>query len=160
MLKVIKLTDPRDLGKNVVVQGGTFYNDAVLRSFELISGITAIRPDISGIMGAFGAALIARDNYDGETETTMLSIDQINNLKYETSMARCKGCTNSCLLTINRFSGGRQFITGNRCERGIGQKRIRIMYRIYLNTSSKNCSAMNRFHRSWLTVARSVFQES
>ena len=74
-------------------------------------------------MGAFGAALIARDNYDGETETTMLSIDQINNLKYETSMARCKGCTNSCLLTINRFSGGRQFITGNRCERGIGQKK-------------------------------------
>ena len=123
LLKVIKLTDPRDLGKNVVVQGGTFYNDAVLRSFELISGITAIRPDISGIMGAFGAALIARDNYDGETETTMLSIDQINNLKYETSMARCKGCTNSCLLTINRFSGGRQFITGNRCERGIGQKK-------------------------------------
>ena len=123
MLKVIKLTDPRDLGKNVVVQGGTFYNDAVLRSFELISGITAIRPDISGIMGAFGAALIARDNYDGETETTMLSIDQINNLKYETSMARCKGCTNNCHLTINRFSGGRQFITGNRCERGLGHEK-------------------------------------
>ncbi|MBO5237416.1 MAG: 2-hydroxyacyl-CoA dehydratase [Lachnospiraceae bacterium] len=123
LLKVIKLTDPKDLGEKVVVQGGTFYNDAVLRSFELISGKEAIRPDISGIMGAFGAALIARDNYDGETETTMLSFDQINNLKYETSMARCKGCTNSCLLTINRFSGGRQFITGNRCERGIGQKK-------------------------------------
>ena len=123
LLKVIKLTDPKDLGSKVVVQGGTFYNDAVLRSFELISGIQAIRPDISGIMGAFGAALIARENYDGESEPTMLSIDQINNLKYETSMARCKGCTNSCLLTINRFSGGRQFISGNRCERGIGQKK-------------------------------------
>lgn len=123
LLKVIKLTDPKDLGKKVVVQGGTFYNDAVLRSFELISGREAIRPDISGIMGAFGAALIARDNYDGETESSMLSIEQINNLKYETSMARCKGCTNNCLLTINRFSGGRQFITGNRCERGIGQKK-------------------------------------
>lgn len=123
LLKVIKLTDPKDLGKRVVVQGGTFYNDAVLRSFELIAGIQAIRPDISGIMGAFGAALIARDNYDGATATTMLSIEDINNLTYETSMARCKGCTNSCLLTINRFSGGRQFITGNRCERGIGQKK-------------------------------------
>ncbi len=123
LLKVIKLTDPKDLGKRVVVQGGTFYNDAVLRSFELISGREAIRPDISGIMGAFGAALIARDNYDGKTASTMLSIEEINALHYETSMSRCKGCTNNCLLTINRFTGGRQFITGNRCERGIGQKK-------------------------------------
>lgn len=123
LLKVIKLTDPKDLGEKVVVQGGTFYNDAVLRSFELISGREAIRPDISGIMGAFGAALIARENYEDGAETTMLSIDAINDLTYETSMSRCKGCTNHCLLTINRFSGGRQFITGNRCERGIGQKK-------------------------------------
>ena len=123
LLKVIKLTDPKDLGNKVVVQGGTFYNDAVLRSFELISGREAVRPDIAGIMGAFGAALIARDRYDANVETTMLSIDQINNLKFDTSMARCKGCTNNCLLTINRFTGGRQFISGNRCERGIGQKK-------------------------------------
>lgn len=123
LLKVIKLTDPKDLGEKVVVQGGTFYNDAVLRSFELISGREAVRPDISGIMGAFGAALIARERYDANVETSMLSIDQINNLQFDTSMARCKGCTNSCLLTINRFTGGRQFISGNRCERGIGQKK-------------------------------------
>ena len=119
LLKVIKLTDPKDLGKNVVVQGGTFYNDAVLRSFERISGCKAVRPDIAGIMGAFGAALIARDHYTGQ-ESTMLTIDQINELRFETSMSRCKGCTNHCLLTINRFTGGRQFISGNRCERGIG----------------------------------------
>ncbi len=123
LLKVIKLTDPKDLGEKVVVQGGTFYNDAVLRSFELISGREAVRPDISGIMGAFGAALIARERYDANVETTMLSKEQMQNLRFDTSMTRCKGCTNSCLLTINRFSGGRQFITGNRCERGIGQKK-------------------------------------
>ena len=76
---------------------------------------------MAGIMGAFGAALIARERYDGSKETTMLSIDKINTLEFSTSMSRCKGCTNSCLLTINKFTGGRQFITGNRCERGIGK---------------------------------------
>ncbi len=122
LYKVIKITDPKDLGENVVVQGGTFYNDAVLRSFEQISGCTAVRPDIAGIMGAFGAALIARERFHetDNAKTTMLSIDDINDLKFDTSMARCKGCTNACLLTINRFSGGRQFVTGNRCERGVG----------------------------------------
>ena len=93
LLKVIKLTDPKDLGKKVVVQGGTFYNDAVLRSFERISGCEAVRPDIAGIMGAFGAALLARERYTGQ-ESTMLSIKQINELKFEASMSRCKGCTN------------------------------------------------------------------
>ena len=122
LLKVIKLTDPRDLGKKIVVQGGTFYNDAVLRSFERISGCEAVRPDIAGIMGAFGAALIARERYTGQ-KSTMLSIKQINELKFETSMSRCKGCTNHCLLTINRFTGGRQFISGNRCERGLGKEK-------------------------------------
>ena len=121
LYKVIKITDPKDLGNKVVVQGGTFYNDAVLRSFEKISGCDAVRPDIAGIMGAFGAALVARERYDESKESTMLSIDKINALEYSTSMARCKGCTNSCLLTINKFTGGRQFITGNRCERGIGK---------------------------------------
>ena len=122
LLKVIKLTDPKDLGNKIVVQGGTFYNDAVLRSFERISGCEAVRPDIAGIMGAFGAALIARDRYRGQA-TTMLPLDKIINLKYTTSMSRCKGCTNNCHLTINRFSGGRQFITGNRCEVGIGKSK-------------------------------------
>ncbi len=122
LFKVIKLSDPEQLGKNVVVQGGTFYNDAVLRSFETISGREAIRPDISGIMGAFGAALIARDRYEGQ-ETTMLSIDEINKLEFATKLARCGKCTNNCLLTINRFSGNRQYITGNRCERALGKEK-------------------------------------
>ena len=123
LYKVIKVSDATELGHHIVVQGGTFYNDAVLRSFERIANCEAIRPDIAGIMGAFGAALIARERYKEGTVSTMLSIDKINALQFTTTMAKCKGCTNQCRLTINRFSGGRQFITGNRCERGIGKER-------------------------------------
>lgn len=119
LYKVIKISDAKDLGRKVVVQGGTFYNDAVLRSFEKIAGCEAIRPDIAGIMGAFGAALIAKERYKGQ-ETTILSLEQLESFDYTTSMTRCKGCTNACLLTINKFSDGRRFISGNRCEKGIG----------------------------------------
>ena len=123
LFKVIKLSDAKDLGKNIVVQGGTFYNNAVLRSFEKISGCEAVRPDIAGIMGAFGAALIARERHKSDYKTNMLNIEQINELTFDTKMARCQGCTNHCQLTINRFSGGRQFVTGNRCERGLGKEK-------------------------------------
>jgi len=123
LFKVIKVSDAKALGKNIVVQGGTFYNDAVLRAFEKISGAQVIRPDIAGIMGAFGAALIARRRFmaDPSYKTQMLSIDQINKLEYQTSMATCQGCTNHCRLTVNKFTGGRQHISGNRCERGLGK---------------------------------------
>ena len=123
LFKVIKLSDPKELGEHVVVQGGTFYNDAVLRSFERISGCQAVRPDIAGIMGAFGCALIARERHEEDYQTTMLTIDQINELTYTTKLARCQGCTNHCLLTINRFSGNRSYITGNRCEKGLGKEK-------------------------------------
>ena len=123
LYKVIKVSDASELGKHIVVQGGTFYNDAVLRSFEKIADCEAIRPDIAGIMGAFGAALIARERYDAGRESTMLSIDKINSLKYTSSMTTCKGCTNNCRLTISKFGGGRQFVSGNRCERGIGKEK-------------------------------------
>ena len=122
LYKVIKVSDASELGRHIVVQGGTFYNDAVLRSFERIADCEAIRPDIAGIMGAFGAALIARDRCDGRT-TSMLPIAKINTLQYSTKMAYCKGCTNRCRLTVNRFSGGRQYISGNRCERGLGKEK-------------------------------------
>ena len=123
LFKVIKVSDAKDLGEHIVVQGGTFYNDAVLRAFEIISGAEAIRPDIAGIMGAFGAALIARDRYfeTSDYKTTMLGIEQINKLEYSTSMTTCQGCTNHCRLTVNKFTGGRTHISGNRCERGIGK---------------------------------------
>lgn len=125
LFKVIKVSDASELGKRIVVQGGTFYNDAVLRSFESIAGCEAVRPDIAGIMGAFGAALIARERYQAapKQQTSMLSIEKINTLEFTTTMAKCKGCTNSCRLTINRFSGGRQYISGNRCERGLGKEK-------------------------------------
>ncbi len=123
LFKVIKVSDARDLGRHIVVQGGTFYNDAVLRSFEKISGCEAVRPDIAGIMGAFGAALIARERFEESPGTTMLPIEEIENLEAETKLSRCQGCTNHCLLTINRFSGNRSFITGNHCEKGLGKEK-------------------------------------
>ncbi len=122
LFKVIKLADASDLGRHVVVQGGTFYNQAVLRAFEKISGVEATCPDISGIMGAFGAALIAKERYHGK-ESTMLSIDEILNLEYKTATTRCAGCSNRCMLTINTFPGGRRHITGNRCEKGLGSEK-------------------------------------
>ncbi len=120
LFKVIKLTDASDLGTHVVVQGGTFYNDAVLRSFEKISGCHAVRPDIAGIMGAFGAALIARERHVKGNASSMLSFEEIEALTFDTKLTRCQGCTNHCLLTINLFSGNRRYVTGNRCEKGLG----------------------------------------
>ncbi|MBP7059627.1 MAG: 2-hydroxyacyl-CoA dehydratase [Lachnospiraceae bacterium] len=120
LFKVIKLADPKDLGGNIVVQGGTFYNDAILRAFEKISEREVTRPDIAGLMGAFGAALIAMERYNFQPYTTMLNIDEIDDLTYETKLQRCQHCNNHCLLTVNMFNDDRHFITGNRCERGLG----------------------------------------
>jgi len=122
LFKVIKLSDASQLGKNIVVQGGTFYNDAVLRSFEKIAGCEAIRPDIAGIMGAFGAALIARERFQETScrDTQTISPEALNALSYQSTMAKCQGCTNHCRLTINTFNDGRKYISGNRCEKGIG----------------------------------------
>ena len=119
LYKVIKLTDASELGKHIVVQGGTFYNQAVLRAFERIAGVEVTCPDISGIMGAFGAALIARDRYHGQA-TTMLPLEEIGKLSYTTKTTHCGGCSNNCMLTVNRFPNGKRHITGNRCEKGLG----------------------------------------
>lgn len=121
LLKVIKISDPKALGKSIVVQGGTFYNDAVLRSFEYISEREAVRPDIAGIMGAFGAGLIAREKFKADYQSTLISREAMNSLEIKATHARCGLCTNNCLLTINTFNGGRRFITGNRCEKGEGK---------------------------------------
>ncbi len=120
LFKVIKLGSAKELGEHVVVQGGTFYNHAVLRAFENIAGIHVVCPDIAGIMGAFGAALLARKHYQGQ-ESTMLPLEEIIDLEYTSSTVRCQGCTNHCMLTVNRFSGGRRHTTGNRCEKGLGE---------------------------------------
>jgi len=116
LYKVIKLRDEAELGKRIVVQGGTFLNDAVLRCFELISGREVTRPDIAGLMGAYGAALIARDRYREGEESSLLAAEQLESFAVSTASRRCSGCGNQCFLTINKFSNGESFIAGNRCE--------------------------------------------
>ena len=138
LFKVIKLRDASAIGEKVVVQGGTFNNDAVLRAFEKISGREVFRPDVAGLMGAYGAALIALDQWKaagapGDARTGLATIEQLENFKVELELRRCGKCSNNCLLTINTFFAGistagpveqmaappRRFITGNRCERGL-----------------------------------------
>ena len=114
--KVIKITDPSEMGKRIVVQGGTFYNEAVLRAFEVISEREAVRPDIAGIMGAFGSAIIAKERFQEGHETKLLSLEEIEKLEMKSTNARCNLCGNSCLLTINTFDD-RKIISGNRCEK-------------------------------------------
>lgn len=144
LFKVIKIRDPHDVGTKVVVQGGTFLNDAVLRAFEQLSEVEAVRPDIAGNMGAYGAALLARDRYHDaihsavheaesggartpSASSSLLSLEQIVALEPTQRTVRCKGCSNSCLLTVNDFGidertgKHRRFITGNRCEKGAGK---------------------------------------
>ena len=125
--KVMKVRDAETLGDNIVVQGGTFYNDAVLRAFEVITCKNVIRPDIAGLMGAYGIACLAKERYeelnDKGHKATLLSLDELDNLNVTVSHIRCKGCENSCLLTINHFSNGAKFISGNRCEKGAGKEK-------------------------------------
>ena len=118
LFKVIKIRDFSRLGNNIVVQGGTFYNDLVLRAFEKLTGRNVVRPNIAGLMGAFGCALIAKDQYNEKYKSQLLDLDGLNNIKLETTVKRCNGCSNKCLLTINKFSEDEVFISGNRCENG------------------------------------------
>jgi predicted CoA-substrate-specific enzyme activase len=138
LFKVIKLRDAAAIGEKVVVQGGTFNNDAVLRAFEKISGRNVFRPDVAGLMGAYGAALIALDQWKdagspADARTGLATPEQLDHFKVELESRRCGKCSNNCLLTINTFTAGvvtngpveqmvappRRFITGNRCEKGL-----------------------------------------
>lgn len=123
LYKVIKLRDPALMGEKVVVQGGTFNNNAILRAFELVSGKKVVRPDIAGLMGAFGSALIAKDRFNGE-RADILRADEIDGFKYEGRLLRCGKCPNKCQLTVTSFPGGRKFISGNRCEKGAGAEKV------------------------------------
>ena len=125
--KVMKIRDVETLGDSIVVQGGTFYNDAVLRAFELIVGKDVIRPDIAGLMGAYGIACIAKEEYvvmdDKSYKSKIAKDEDLDTLNVTVMHTRCNGCENHCLLTINQFSNGKKFISGNRCERGAGIER-------------------------------------
>jgi len=122
--KVMKIRDVETLGNHIVVQGGTFYNDAVLRAFEKIVGKNVTRPDIAGLMGAYGMALLAKEqfetNLDMEYKSTIATTDDLKHLNIEISHTRCNGCENHCKLTINKFGNGKKYISGNRCEKGSG----------------------------------------
>lgn len=121
LYKVIRVADPAEIGEHVVVQGGTFLNDAILRAFERELGREVTRPAIAGLMGAFGCALHAREV--GRAESGLISLDELEHFEHTSSAARCGLCGNNCTLTVNKFTGGRRFITGNRCERGAGGKK-------------------------------------
>ncbi|MFA7659912.1 MAG: acyl-CoA dehydratase activase-related protein [Anaerovoracaceae bacterium] len=121
LYKVIKLRNSDEAGERVVVQGGTFLNDAVLRSVERIVGKEVVRPDIAGIMGAYGAALIALSHHEEGECSAITPKEELDAFTVENTHTRCKGCENNCLLTVNKFNDGSRFITGNRCERGAGK---------------------------------------
>ena len=120
LYKVIKLRNTDEAGDKIVVQGGTFMNNAVLRSIEKIIGKNVVRPDIAGLMGAYGSALIAMENYVEGTESSILTREELDDFSVEHTNGRCNGCENRCILTINKFSDGSKFVTGNRCEKGAG----------------------------------------
>jgi len=121
LYKVIKIRDPQDLGDKIVVQGGTFHNDAVLRGLEIITGREVVRPDIAGLMGAFGVALVARNKYSLGSKSSLISREQLAGFTVKNSTTRCGKCSNNCLLTISRFPDKSRFFSGFRCEKGSGQ---------------------------------------
>lgn len=122
LYKVIRCSSPEQLGKNIVVQGGTFYNEAVLRAFEKEMGVEVIRPDIAGLMGAYGAALYGKNHSNKDSVSSILSKEELEAFTIQTQSVQCQGCGNHCQLTINTFSDGKRFISGNRCEKPVTGK--------------------------------------
>ena len=124
LFKVIKINDASDLGKHVVVQGGTFYNEAVLRAFEKEMGVEVIRPDIAGLMGAYGAALygLRQSHKNNQTTSAMMDEQELEKFAQQVVSVKCGGCGNHCQLTVNTFADGRKFISGNRCDKPVTGK--------------------------------------
>ena len=122
LYKVIRASSPEELGRNIVVQGGTFYNEAVLRAFEKEMHVNVIRPDIAGLMGAYGAALYGKSKTAAGHTSSVLTPEQLANFSQKVNTVQCSGCGNHCQLTINIFSDGKRFISGNRCEKPVTGK--------------------------------------
>lgn len=122
LYKVIRASSPNELGKKIVVQGGTFLNDAVLRAFEQELGVDVIRPNIAGLMGAYGAALYAKNKSKGHGKSQLANKQALDSFVHEIKVANCSLCNNHCRLTVNSFGGGRKFIAGNRCERPVTKR--------------------------------------
>lgn len=118
LYKVIKVKDPKDLGEKIVCQGGTFNNESVLRAFEKITGREVIRPNLAGLMGAYGSALVALENYTPKQVSTLISVEEMDDFTAKKKYTTCTICENKCALTVTIFNDGRRFVTGNRCEKG------------------------------------------
>ena len=153
LYKVIRARNADELGKHIVVQGGTFLNDAVLRSFEKEIGHDVIRPDIAGLMGAYGAAIYAKGICPKEQpRSSMLGAQQLENFQHESKPVVCQGCTNHCNLTVNIFAGGERYISGNRCEKPLGlgkERQLPDLYRFKLEqirALSEDCSKRAAAH--------------
>ena len=153
LYKVIRARNADELGKHIVVQGGTFLNDAVLRSFEKEIGHDVIRPDIAGLMGAYGAAIYAKGICPKEqSRSSMLGAQQLENFQHESKPVVCQGCTNHCNLTVNIFAGGERYISGNRCEKPLGlgkERQLPDLYRFKLEqirALSEDCAKRAAAH--------------
>ena len=118
LYKVIKIKRPEDLGEKIVCQGGTFYNESVLRAFELISKREVIRPNIAGLMGAYGCALIAMEGYEAGDVSAIIDAGGMKGFTADKKQTHCTLCENNCLMTVTIFKDGRRFVTGNRCDKG------------------------------------------
>ncbi|MCI8623568.1 MAG: 2-hydroxyglutaryl-CoA dehydratase [Provencibacterium sp.] len=159
LYKVIRVHSPAELGENIVVQGGTFLNDSVLRSFEKELGVPVIRPVIAGLMGAYGAALIAKERMQGK-ESRLMSAQELEAFAHESKPVVCRGCTNHCRLTINTFPGGRRFISGNKCERPVTGNRgdsLPNLYRYKLSLLEALPAYPNRRGRMGLPLALNFY---
>ena len=132
--KVIRATSVEELGTQIVVQGGTFYNDAVLRAFEKEIGREVIRPSIAGLMGAYGAALFAK--MQKTEKSSLIDREKLEKFTHTSKAASCHGCTNNCQITINIFNGNERYVSGNKCEKGAG-----------LKESSKEIELIPNLHR-------------
>ena len=122
LYKVIRASSPEELGRNIVVQGGTFYNEAVLRAFEKEMGVNVIRPDIAGLMGAYGAALYGKSRAGENAHSTVLTEAELEAFSQKVNTVQCNGCGNHCQLTVNVFADGKRFISGNRCDKPVTGK--------------------------------------
>lgn len=131
LFKVIKMRSPSELGDKIIVQGGTFRNDTVLRCFELIADKEVVRPEIPELMGAFGVALLAKNSWREGGSSTLIKPEALADFTYTSTIARCAQCANQCLLTVNVFGDGRKLITGNRCERGAGIEKSEDLPNLY-----------------------------
>jgi predicted CoA-substrate-specific enzyme activase len=162
LYKVIRVANADALGKHIVVQGGTFLNDAVLRAFELEIGRNVTRPVVAGLMGAFGAALYAKKNSDAE-KSTLLSPEELAKFTHTVQAITCNGCSNHCRLTVNTFSDGRKFIGGNRCEKPLALKNSKKKYNLYeykheLLNAYVNCPPAGRKETVGLPLGLNMYE--